>query len=91
MIEQIPAEQRVTIAADKSSETRDFVAECRKMNGTRHLSQNTHRTGASAIDGRTTRHAGYQISQRKRKRIEECFGWVQNGSPAAQPWSSAQF
>jgi transposase len=76
MIEQIPAEQRVTIAADKGYDTRDFVAECRKMNVTPHVSQNTHRAGGSAIDGRTTRHAGYQISQRKRKRIEECFGWL---------------
>jgi len=76
MIEQIPAEQRVTIAADKGYDTRDFVAECRQMNVTPHVSQNTNRAGGSAIDGRTTRHAGYQISQRKRKRIEECFGWL---------------
>ena len=76
MIEQIPAGQRVTIGADKGYDTREFVAECRQMNVTPHLSQNTHRAGGSAIDGRTTRHAGYQISQRKRKRIEECFGWL---------------
>jgi transposase len=76
MIEQIPAEQRVTIAADKGYDTRDFVAECRQMNVTPHVSQNTNRAGGSAIDGRTTRHAGYTISQRKRKRIEECFGWL---------------
>jgi transposase len=76
MIEQIPAAQRVTIAADKGYDTRDFVAECRQMNVTPHVSQNTNRAGGSAIDGRTTRHAGYTISQRKRKRIEECFGWL---------------
>jgi hypothetical protein len=46
------------------------------MNVTPHLSQNEKRQGGSAIDGRTTRHDGYQVSQRKRKRIEEVFGWV---------------
>jgi hypothetical protein len=42
---------------------------------TPHVAQNLERRGGSAIDGRTTRHAGYALSQRKRKRIEECFGW----------------
>ena len=46
------------------------------MNVTPHVSQNTKRPGGSAIDSRTTRHEGYQMSQRKRKRIEEVFGWV---------------
>jgi transposase len=76
MIEQIPAEQRVTVGADKGYDTREFVAECRRMKVTPHVAQNTKRAGGSAIDTRTTRHAGYQISQRKRKRIEECFGWL---------------
>ena len=40
------------------------------------MAQNTKRTGGSALNGRTTRHAGYALSQRKRKRIEECFGWL---------------
>jgi IS5 family transposase len=66
----------VTVGADKGYETRDFVAECRRMNVTPQVAQNTNRPGGSAIDGRTTRHTGYQISQRKRKRIEECFGWL---------------
>src|SRR3954462_13321239 len=74
MLEQIPAEQRVTVGADKGYDTREFVAECRHMNVTPHVAQNTNRTGGSAINGRTTRHAGYALSQRKRKRIEECFG-----------------
>jgi hypothetical protein len=43
---------------------------------TPHVAQNLGRRGGSAIDGRTTRHPGYAISQRKRKRIEECFGWL---------------
>ena len=43
---------------------------------TPHVSENTNRSGGRAIDGRTTRHAGYKVSQRKRKRIEEVFGWL---------------
>ena len=76
MIEQIPGEQRITVGADKGYDTRDFVAECRHLNATPQVSQNTKRRGGSAIDARTTRHAGYKISQQKRKRIEECFGWL---------------
>ena len=76
MIEQIPAAQRITVGADKGYETRGFVAECRPLNATPHVSQNKNRAGGSALDARTTRHAGYKISQRKRKRIEECFGWL---------------
>jgi transposase len=78
MLEQIPAEQRVTVGADKGYDTREFVAECRQMNVTPHVAQNTNRTGGSAINGRTTRHVGYALSQRKRKRIEECFGWLKS-------------
>jgi transposase len=76
MIEQIPAEQRVTLGADKGYDTKEFVAQCRRMNVTPHVTQNTNRPGGSAIDARTTRHASYKISQHKRKRIEECFGWL---------------
>ena len=76
MVERLEGTQRVTVAADKGYDTRDFVRELRGMNATPHVSQNHKRTGGSAIDGRTTRHAGYQISQRKRKRIEEVFGWM---------------
>jgi len=68
--------ERITLAADKGYDTKDFVKEMRGMNVTPHVSQNTKRQGGSAIDGRTTRHDGYQVSQRKRKRIEEVFGWV---------------
>jgi len=76
MLEQIPGEQRVTVGADKGYDTRDFVAECKNMNVTPHVAQNIKRKGGSAIDGRTTRHGGYEVSQKKRKRIEECFGWL---------------
>ena len=76
MLEQIPGDHRVTVGADKAYDTKDFVAECRNMAVTPHVAQNTRRSGGSAIDDRTTRHTGYAISQRKRKRIEESFGWL---------------
>ena len=56
-------------------DTRGFVATLRSLGLTPHVAQNTSRR-ASAIDGRTTRHAGYGVSQQKRKRVEEVFGWV---------------
>jgi transposase len=76
MLEQIPGQQPITLGGDKGYDTRDFVAECRGMKVTPHVAQNTKRSGGSAIDGRTTRHSGYEVSQKKRKRIEECFGWL---------------
>ncbi len=64
-----------TIGGDKNFDTKDFVHECRAMDVTPHVAQNnTNRS--SAIDGRTTRHPGYSVSQKKRKRIEEVFGWM---------------
>ena len=76
MAERVEGVERITLGADKGYDTKDFVKEMRGMNVTPHVSQNTKRQGGSAIDGRTTRHDGYQVSQRKRKRIEEVFGWV---------------
>jgi transposase len=76
MLEQIPGDHPVTVGADKGYDTRDFVAECRHLHVTPHVAQNTSRSGGSAIDARTTRHTGYAVSQKKRKRIEECFGWL---------------
>jgi IS5 family transposase len=76
MLEQVPGEHRITVGGDKGYDTRDFVAECRNINVTPHVAQNTKRSGGSAIDQRTTRHSGYAVSQIKRKRIEECFGWL---------------
>jgi transposase len=76
MLEQIAGQQQITVGGDKNYDTKDFVATCRNLHVTPHVSQNDRRRGGSAIDGRTTRHAGYAISQRKRKRIEECFGWM---------------
>jgi transposase len=78
MLEQVPGNGRVTVGGDKGFDTAEFVAECRHMNVTPHVAQNTGRPGGSAIDARTTRHAGYAVSQKKRKRIEECFGWLKD-------------
>jgi len=76
MVERLESTERVTVAGDKGYDTRDFVAELRGMNATPHVAQNDKRPGGSAIDGRTARHSGYKVSQRKRKRIEEVFGWL---------------
>ena len=75
MIEAIPGNYRVTVAADKGYDTKEFVAEMRQMHVTPHVAQN-NKGRRSAIDGRTTRHAGYAVSQKKRKRVEEIFGWM---------------
>lgn len=66
---------RATLAADKAYDTRDFVATLRALGVTPHLAQHTTKR-RSAIDGRTTRHPGYALSQRARKRVEEIFGWL---------------
>ena len=76
MLEKLPGTKPVTVGGDKGFDTRGFVEECRHLRVTPHVAQNHARPGGSAIDARTTRHAGYKISQRKRKRIEECFGWL---------------
>jgi transposase len=68
-------EGRVTLGADKGYDTRDFVAAVRLLGVTPHVAQNTTNR-ASAIDGRTTRHAGYAVSQHRRQRVEEIFGWL---------------
>ena len=65
---------RITLGADKAYDTSDFVNEARAMTITPHVAQNLSGR-RSAIDGRVTRHAGYAVSQRIRKRIEEAFGW----------------
>lgn len=66
---------RFTLGGDKNYDTADHVAKLRQWKVTPHVAQNTGRRGGSAIDSRTTRHAGYSVSQTKRKRVEEIFGW----------------
>ena len=65
----------ITLGADKAYDAEDFVNELRSMTVTPHVAQNTSGR-SSAIDARTTRHGGYAVSQRVRKRIEEAFGWI---------------
>ncbi len=76
MLQQIPGTGRVSVGGDKGFDTAEFVRECRNMRVTPQVAQNLARRGGSAIDGRTTQHSSYGISQKKRKRIEECFGWL---------------
>lgn len=76
MAERIQATGRVTVAADKGYDTKELVHEMRGMKVTPQVAQNDKRPGGSAIDRRTTRHAGYKVSQMKRKRVEEVFGWL---------------
>jgi transposase len=75
MVGELEDEHRITVGADKAYDSSDFVADMRRLGITPHVSQNTSGR-RSAIDGRTTRHPGYALSQRKRKRIEEVFGWM---------------
>jgi transposase len=66
----------ISVGADQAYDTRDFVKALREMRIRPHLAQNRNRSGGSALDARTTRHATYQASQRKRPLIEKAFGWM---------------
>jgi transposase len=74
--DNVVKDRRVTVAADKGYDTADFARDCRALNVTPHVAQTSDPRRRSAIDGRTTRHAGYLVSQRKRKLVEEIFGWM---------------
>ncbi len=73
MLSRRPGKRRRTVGADKGYDVSDFVGPCRQMRVTPHVA--AKRSGG-CVDGRTTRHAGYAVSQRKRKRVEEPFGWM---------------
>jgi transposase len=75
MMREHGARDGATVGADKAYDTADFVAEMRRQGVTPHVAQN-NKNRRSAIDGRTTRHAGYGVSLKVRKRIEEAFGWM---------------
>lgn len=76
MLARLPSsKRRRTVGADKAYDTKDFVADARRLGFTPHVAQNTNGR-RSAIDGRTTRHSGHRTSQSKRPRIEEPFGWM---------------
>jgi hypothetical protein len=70
MLDTLPGKGPKTLGADKGYDMRDFIADCCKQGVTPHVARNVTHQGGSAIDGRTTRHAGYRISQVVRKRIE---------------------
>ncbi len=74
--DRLPGTKRITVGGDKGYDTKDFVEECGWRNVTPHVAQNITEHRGSAIDDRTTRHPGYGISQRIRKRVEEIFGWT---------------
>jgi len=74
MVAGIAGDRRVTVGADKGYDVRSFIEALRKRNITPHVA--AKREGYSALDGRTTRHRGYVLSQRARKRVEEIFGWM---------------
>ncbi len=75
LLSDLTGMKKRTVGADKNYDTAGFVADCRAMNITPHVARNDKRPGGSAIDGRTSRHASYKVSQRNRKRVEEPFGW----------------
>ena len=81
LLDRQPARAQRTVAGDKAYDTADFVADCRVRGITPHVAMNVTETRDSALDGRTHRQAGYRVSQRIRKRIEECFGWCKDGRP----------
>jgi transposase len=80
MVGTVPGRRRITLGADKGYDAASFVAALRGLNVTPHVARNTSGR-RSAIDGRTTRHAGYRASQIIRKRIEEVFGWAKATAP----------
>lgn len=74
--EHAPNSSGATVGADAGYDTSDFIAACRERGITPHVAQTRDKRRRSAVDGRTTRHGGYAVSQRIRKRVEEIFGWA---------------
>ena len=84
IVRHSPGAGRITVGADKGYDAASFVADMRALNVTPHIAQNISGR-RSAIDARTTRHPGYAVSQKKRKRIEEPFGWGKTIGGLARP------
>jgi len=77
MVQAVPGQHRITVGGDKYYDTRAVVSELRQMGATPHVAQNAAPGWRrSSIDGRTTRYLGYALSQRKRKLVEQSFGWM---------------
>jgi transposase len=73
---ELPGSRRITLGADSGYDTRDFVAACRALDVTPHITRNLSRLGGSALERHTVRHVVYTVSQKLRKRVEEIFGWM---------------
>ena len=84
IVRHSPGANRITLGADKGYDAASFVADMRALNVTPHIAQNISGR-RSAVDARTTRHPGYAVSQQKRKRIEEPFGWGKTIGGLARP------
>jgi transposase len=84
LVRGVAGRRRITLGADKAYDTANFVMECREAGVTPHVAQAITATRGSRIDGRTTRHPGYAVSLRLRKRIEEGFGWTKEVAGLAQ-------
>jgi transposase len=76
MLGELPLTHRLTVGADKLYDVREWIEAVRAMRITPHVAQNDRRPGGSTLDDRTVRHAGYALSQRKRKLVEQAFGWL---------------
>jgi len=72
MLDRQVGDGRITLGADKGYDSAEFIQECRERNVTPHVARRLR----SRVDERVTRHAGYAVSQRVRKRVEEIFGWI---------------
>lgn len=89
LVDGLAPKGRITLGANKGDDAREFVGDLRRRKVTLHLARNDHQTKtgkrrSSAIDGRTTRHPGYAISLRIRKRVEEIFGWTKGAQDTPQ-------
>jgi transposase len=89
LLDRLQAGHRITLGADKAYDVMAFIGDLRSRSVTPHIAVDGHitKTGKqrrTAIDGRTTRHAGYEVSQRCRKRIEEVFGWIKSSAGLAK-------
>jgi hypothetical protein len=89
MLARRRARRPATLGADNGYDTKESIADLRGPEVTPHIAQNTSKRGGSIIDGRTTLHPGYEMSQRMRKRIEEVFAWARSTAECARRDSAA--
>jgi transposase len=85
MLDRRPGRRRITLGADKAYDVRQFIEDLRARRVTPHVAIDGHLSPkgvprSTAVDGRTRRHPGYAVSQRRRKRIEEVFGWLKGSA-----------